>query len=144
MSTYSKLTKNPKTGEFEYATWMDDYFGRHHYGVKFPDGEVIDPEKVELETMDMPNNPSSNEDWEKNFTSEFGLELQNLQTRREVVEFIRTTRLEAQRSLAEEILDLQREEPLMVEGGVALDKIISVDNLKIVLSSRGLLPKITE
>ncbi len=70
---------------------------------------------------------------------------QMAEMRRDVfVRFIRTTRLEAQRSLAEEILDLQREEPLMVEGGVALDKIISVDNLKIVLSSRGLLPKITE
>lgn len=53
MSTYKRETKNPKTGEWENATWMDDHFGRHHYGVYFPhDDEIIDPEKVKLETRD--------------------------------------------------------------------------------------------
>jgi hypothetical protein len=46
MSSYKKLTKNPKTGEFEEAFWMDDYFGEHKYGVKFPDGEVYKSEEI--------------------------------------------------------------------------------------------------
>lgn len=50
MSSYSELTKHPKTGKWEMADWMDDYFGRRHYGVRFPSGEVFDPEKKKLET----------------------------------------------------------------------------------------------
>lgn len=50
MSTYWQITKNPKTGKWEKATWIDDYFGSHRYGVKFPDGTVINPEKIKLET----------------------------------------------------------------------------------------------
>lgn len=49
MSTYSRMTKNPITGVFEKAQWMDDHFGHHHYGVKFPDGSIIDPAVMELE-----------------------------------------------------------------------------------------------
>jgi hypothetical protein len=52
MSTFSKLTKNPKTGEWEICVWHDDYFAHHHYGVEFPDGTIVDPEKVKLETKD--------------------------------------------------------------------------------------------
>ena len=52
MSTYSKQTKHPITGEWHNATWTDDYFGSHHYGVKFPNGDVFDPEKTKLETRD--------------------------------------------------------------------------------------------
>lgn len=33
---------------------MDDYFGRYRYGVKFPDGTIVDPEIVKLETTDEP------------------------------------------------------------------------------------------
>lgn len=36
MSTYQRVTKNPITGKFELATWLDDYFGPHRYGVRFP------------------------------------------------------------------------------------------------------------
>ena len=52
MSSFQKETKNPKTGEWEKATWIDDYFSLHHYGVFFPsDPEYpVDPEKVKLET----------------------------------------------------------------------------------------------
>lgn len=56
MSTYIKKTKNPKTGEYEDAMWIDDYFGSHHYGVMFPDGAVFDPENAKawpkIETSD--------------------------------------------------------------------------------------------
>ena len=41
MSNYSRLTKHPKTGEFLQAEWLDDYFGPHEYGVRFPDGKVF-------------------------------------------------------------------------------------------------------
>lgn len=40
MSTYSRETKNPDTGEWEIATWIDDYFGSHNYGVRFPSMET--------------------------------------------------------------------------------------------------------
>lgn len=54
MSSYSKLTKHPKTGKWENAQWLDDYFGRHLYGVAFADGLVFDPEEVKLETKESP------------------------------------------------------------------------------------------
>lgn len=34
--------------------WLDDYFGKHEYGVKFSDGEVFNPREHELETRDVP------------------------------------------------------------------------------------------
>jgi len=34
-------TRNPMTGEFEDAVWLDDYFGRHRYGVSFPSTDRI-------------------------------------------------------------------------------------------------------
>lgn len=40
MSNYIKVTRNPATKVFETAYWMDDYFGRHRYGVRFDDGGV--------------------------------------------------------------------------------------------------------
>jgi len=52
MSTYSKQTKHPVTGEWHEATWIDDFYGRHNYGVQFPDGGTYNPEKTKLETRD--------------------------------------------------------------------------------------------
>jgi hypothetical protein len=40
MSSFCRRTKNPVTGEYEEAFWIDDYFGRHRYGVRFPSGVV--------------------------------------------------------------------------------------------------------
>lgn len=40
MSTFNKQTKHPVTGEWEDATWYDDFFGRHGYGVVFPSDEA--------------------------------------------------------------------------------------------------------
>lgn len=52
MSTYKKETKHPITGEWELATWQDDYYAQHHYGVFFPsDGKYYDPWKVDLATQ---------------------------------------------------------------------------------------------
>lgn len=55
MSTYTKITRHPLTGEFAMATWRDDYFGPHLYGVEFPADSVVYPsEQVsnsQLETL---------------------------------------------------------------------------------------------
>lgn len=48
MSCYRVEAKNPKTKKFEPALMLDDYYGRHKYGVKFGDGEVYPAEKIEI------------------------------------------------------------------------------------------------
>lgn len=52
MSSYLKTTKNPETGKFEIAAWLDDYFGRHRYGVKLSNGSVYSAENNNLETKE--------------------------------------------------------------------------------------------
>ncbi len=47
MSNYAALTKHPETGEWVNATWVDDHFGRHRYGVFFPDGKVFREEQID-------------------------------------------------------------------------------------------------
>lgn len=43
MSNYFEWTRHPKTGSIEYAEWLDDAYGRHCYGVRFPsDGLMLD------------------------------------------------------------------------------------------------------
>lgn len=42
MSSYLKSTVHPETKAIENAEWLDDYFGQHNYGVRFPsDGKVF-------------------------------------------------------------------------------------------------------
>ena len=50
MSTFTRRTKHPQTGDWEQATWLDNYFGNHRYGVRFHDGQIFNPEQVELQT----------------------------------------------------------------------------------------------
>lgn len=51
MSNYSAETKHPRTSKWEMAEWMDDFFGRHKYGVRFPsDGLIFRPDFEKLET----------------------------------------------------------------------------------------------
>lgn len=77
MSTYNRRTKHPRTGQWEEATWYDDLFGPHRYGVVFP-SEVkrydpdtplrsiaFDPERIELETRE---GESKNGDYLASFT----------------------------------------------------------------------------
>ena len=52
MSTYKMMTKNPDSGLWELATWHDDHFGKHKYGVEFMDGTIINPEETDLETKE--------------------------------------------------------------------------------------------
>lgn len=60
MSSYRRQTRHPITGSWENALWVDDLFGRHHYGVVFPSDErdeltyeaiAYDAEKAILLTM---------------------------------------------------------------------------------------------
>jgi hypothetical protein len=35
------MTRHPRTGEIELASWLDDHDGKHRYGVRFPsDGQI--------------------------------------------------------------------------------------------------------
>lgn len=47
MSSFKKITRHPKTGKWEQAWWLDDYFMPHVYGVKFADGKVYPTDLVE-------------------------------------------------------------------------------------------------
>lgn len=40
MSNYQGLACNPSSRMVEKAMFLDDYFGRHEYGVRFKDGKV--------------------------------------------------------------------------------------------------------
>lgn len=51
MSSFSAYTRHPETGKMEKAEWLDNYFSAHHYGVRFPDGKIFDPDKY----PDLPN-----------------------------------------------------------------------------------------
>lgn len=53
MSTYNRYTVHPETGRWEAALWIDDFYERHHYGVKFPDGKTFDPWKVTMRSGDL-------------------------------------------------------------------------------------------
>ena len=48
MSDYKKVTRHPNKPKYYIATWHDDYFGPHLYGVEFDFDKVIYPaEQVE-------------------------------------------------------------------------------------------------
>jgi len=36
VSNFRRVAINPGTGEAQEAEFLDDYFGRHEYGVRFP------------------------------------------------------------------------------------------------------------
>lgn len=63
MSSYLSTTKHPTTGRWEIARWLDDYFGRHQYGVEFEDGTIVRPNfqknYPEISETEKPANP----DW---------------------------------------------------------------------------------
>lgn len=49
MSNFARSAYHPPTGTVKSANYMDDYFGRHQYGVRFAgDPEVYLPEQVEI------------------------------------------------------------------------------------------------
>lgn len=54
MSNFQGHAINPKTGKVEIAEFLDDYYGKHLYGVRFSDGIVYDAELVTA--VHTPNN----------------------------------------------------------------------------------------
>ena len=49
MSNFSRAAYHPPTGTVRLAVYLDDYFGRHEYGVRFPGEErVYRPQEVEI------------------------------------------------------------------------------------------------
>mgnify|MGYP003965044787 CR=1 FL=1 len=46
MSTYQDVGINPKNGQREIATWVDDAYGRHLYGVRFADGTMYPAQQI--------------------------------------------------------------------------------------------------
>ena len=53
MSNYSAMTIHPETKVAEMADWLDDHFGKHCYGVRFPSDGKIYPEGIcDLQTKD--------------------------------------------------------------------------------------------
>ena len=52
MSNFSKLTKNPDTGKWEMANWLDNHFAPHEYGVQFPDGKIYEADEREWEVKE--------------------------------------------------------------------------------------------
>lgn len=49
MSNYTRSAYHPKEKVIRAANWLDDYFGRHIYGVSFPgDDHVYRTHEVEI------------------------------------------------------------------------------------------------
>ncbi len=49
MSNYTRVAWHPKERVARAASWLDDYFGRHQYGVRFKGDETVyRPEDVEI------------------------------------------------------------------------------------------------
>jgi hypothetical protein len=46
MSTFVRVSKHPQTGQYELATWIDDYFGPHIYGVLFNSDQKTYPTEM--------------------------------------------------------------------------------------------------
>lgn len=46
MSDFIRETIHPIKRVAERAEWLDDYYGKHQYGVRFPDGQVFHEDVV--------------------------------------------------------------------------------------------------
>lgn len=54
MSNYQTKAKHPETGVEHDVTMLDDYFGQHIYGVRFPDGSIFREDVVFPERKEKP------------------------------------------------------------------------------------------
>ena len=54
MSSHLRTTKNPMTGQFERAEWLDSYFGGRVFGVRFSTGQVLDERGYQWEFQKEP------------------------------------------------------------------------------------------
>lgn len=57
MSNYQAPAYHPETGALQEAMFMDDYFGKHRYGVQFADGRVFPAEDVKVPKRAATNSP---------------------------------------------------------------------------------------
>lgn len=48
MSNFVAPAVHPKTKKLEHAIFLDDYYGKHRYGIRFPDGSIYPAEKVKV------------------------------------------------------------------------------------------------
>ena len=55
MSNYTTTAINPGTGKEEEVVMLDNYYGRHRYGVMFQDGTVRKEQDVEFPTRRTPS-----------------------------------------------------------------------------------------
>jgi len=46
MSDYNTYGKHPETGAIERVRFLDDYYGRRRYGVRFPNGDIFPSTKI--------------------------------------------------------------------------------------------------
>lgn len=46
MSNFIAKAINPSNGEIQRAEYLDNYFGQHNYGVRFPDGDIWPEHKI--------------------------------------------------------------------------------------------------
>jgi hypothetical protein len=51
MSNYYSMAKHPDTGIEEMAEFLDDYYGKHNYGVRFSDGKVFPEIQCQLNAV---------------------------------------------------------------------------------------------
>ncbi len=51
MSCFLAKTKHPLTGKIEEASWIDNYFGLHKYGVGFSDGGIYNADSLEIKPI---------------------------------------------------------------------------------------------
>lgn len=45
MSNFTATAIHPVTGEIAMCDYLDDYYGRHKYGVRFPNGDIYPEEE---------------------------------------------------------------------------------------------------
>ncbi len=60
MSSYTAPAIHPRTRKIEQAEYLDDYYGRHRYGVRFSDGTVWP-----IDQIDRPSKPPSEPEQEQ-------------------------------------------------------------------------------
>lgn len=57
MSNFIADAIHPRTKKVEQAEWLDNHFGRHRYGIRFPDGSIYQAEDVRTPNPDVPSTP---------------------------------------------------------------------------------------
>lgn len=81
MSTYIARVMNPKTGKFTDALMIDDYFGRHAYGLQFAkESKIYDVDNLEfdLEFDDVqPTTPFSKFQFFRSLKENYGEYIEN-------------------------------------------------------------------